>query len=637
MLLQPTGIIFTFTISMKLLGTFLCVTSVAFCCFSQTGPAGVGTSANNVFWLKADVGPSSTVNATPISYWNDQSGNGINVSQTVTAQQPSFATNVINGFPAIQFDNVNGAGLNDKMLGPDSPILDNTSGYTFFTVSRPQNFGDAHVIVSKRTTVSVDQSFMLFYYTSNKFHVDIQTTNDRYASNTVYSVNNNYLIDVVYDGTLPAASRSKTYNEQSLDITSSETSTLVPDNASPIIIGTTDASDPRPYGGYMSEVIIYRQALTDAPKIIVDNYLSAKYNIALSANDKYAGDNPANGNYDREVAGIGKENTGSNPSFSASISGGLTISSNSGLNNSDYALAGHASLANYQTTVDVGGMTGLANARWLRIWYIDVTNTGQNINADIEFDMSDGGVGNPALSIASNYVLLYRPGQSGNWTETATGSSIVGDRVIFSGYTLVDDGYYTIGTKNYLVSPLPITLLNFDAIKNDNKVDISWSTASEQNNDHFTVQRSKDAITFEDVTTIKGATNSSSIINYNETDYNPYNGLSYYRLKQTDLNGSVKYFNMVPVNYGFEQSKGINIFPNPSSGNININLSGLENQEAVIVVRDITGKEYFSKVLLSVTDNQVYAADLEGRLIPGTYIVIASSNNKVYSQKIIIK
>jgi hypothetical protein len=89
--------------------------------FSQTGPAGVGSSTNNVLWLKAGAGTSSTTNNTPISAWNDQSGNGINVTQTVSAQQPSFATNVINGMPAIQFDNVNGAGVNDKMLGPDSP------------------------------------------------------------------------------------------------------------------------------------------------------------------------------------------------------------------------------------------------------------------------------------------------------------------------------------------------------------------------------------------------------------------------------------------------------------------------------------------------------------------------------------
>src|SRR4051812_3052732 len=84
--------------------------------FAQTGPAGVSTSATNVFWIKADAGTSSTVNATAISSWNDASGNGMNMTQTVSVQQPSFVTNVMNGFPAIQFDNNGTAGQNDKMI-----------------------------------------------------------------------------------------------------------------------------------------------------------------------------------------------------------------------------------------------------------------------------------------------------------------------------------------------------------------------------------------------------------------------------------------------------------------------------------------------------------------------------------------
>ena len=143
---------------------------------AQTGPGGVGNSANNVLWLKADAGTSSSTNSTAISFWNDQSGNGLNVTQTVSAQQPSFATNILNGFPAIQFDNVNAANLNDKMLGPDSPLLDNTSGYSFFMVTRPQTVdNNARVIVSKRTTVAVDQSFMQFFFTGGTFYTDIQT------------------------------------------------------------------------------------------------------------------------------------------------------------------------------------------------------------------------------------------------------------------------------------------------------------------------------------------------------------------------------------------------------------------------------------------------------------------------------
>lgn len=166
---------------------------------SQTGPAGVGSATNNVLWLKADAGTSSIINNTPISVWNDQSGNGINVTQTISVQQPSFAVNIINGKPAIQFDNV--TTTNDKMIAPDSPILDNTSGYSFFNVIRPQFVDDnARTIVSKRTNISVDQSFMLFFFTGSRFYVDLQTTNDRFNTTRTYTANNNYILNALYNG-----------------------------------------------------------------------------------------------------------------------------------------------------------------------------------------------------------------------------------------------------------------------------------------------------------------------------------------------------------------------------------------------------------------------------------------------------
>ncbi len=94
--------------------------------------------------------------------------------------------------------------------------------------------------------------------------------------------------------------------------------------------------------------------------------------------------------------------------------------------------------------------------------------------------MSVGGVGAPSLSTAGNYVLLYRAGQAGNWTELVTANSIVGDRVIFTGYTLLNDEYYTIGTRNYLLSPLPVELVNFNAVKTGKELTITWATASEK-------------------------------------------------------------------------------------------------------------------------------------------------------------
>lgn len=607
--------------------------------WSQTGPAGVGTSNTNVLWLKANAGTTSTVNATAISTWSDQSGNGVHVSQSTAAQQPSFATNVLNGFPGIQFDNNSGNTLADRLHAVDNPILDNTPGYSFFNVVKMNQIGtDARAVVSKRTSIDTDEAFMLFFFSSNYFYIDIDGIGNRFNTGTAaYTTGTGYILDVFFDGTLAAANRSTVYEEEVLRKTASETSTLVPDKTSPLNIACTHSADGRPFGGYISEVILYTVAVVPAQRIIVNNYLSAKYDIAITANDKYAGDNAGNGNYDYEVAGVGKESTGSNPSFSASVCGGLGISTTgTGFDNTDYILAGHASFTNTQIFTDIGGMTGTNNSRWARIWYIDITNTSTSINTNIEFDMSDGGIGNVLAAPASNYVLLYRAGTSGNWTELTTASAIVGDRVQFNGYNLVNDGYYTIGSKNHLMSPLPIELLSFDAIKNSSKVDITWQTASEKHNDYFTVERSKDGINFEAIAIVKGSSNSNFIINYGETDFAPINGISYYRLKQTDQNGNFTYSRAVSVNYHFTTTE-LKVFPNPNNGDFEINLVGFENKEVLIVVKDVAGKEYFSKVVLTQKEDELIAVDKAGNLPPGVYLVTASSINMLYSKRIIVR
>ena len=523
------------------------------------------------------------------------------------------------------------------MIGPDSPLLDNTSGYTFFYVTRPVTLGDARVIVSKRTGVAVDQSFMLFYYTSNRLNIDIQTNNDRYVSNTTFSVNTNYIGCLVYDGTNATAGlRTTLYDGETFDRNATETSTIVPDNNSPLLIGTTDATDPRPFGGYIAEVVMYRTSLGNAQRIIVNNYLSAKYNIVLTTNDRYAGDDGSNGDYDREVAGLGQESTGSSPSFSASVSGGITISANSGLDNGDYILAGHALATNTTITTDVGGMTGSNRARWQRIWFVDVTNTSANINVNVEFDMSDGGMGTFTLGVLSNYVLLYRAAQTGNWTELATASSISGDRIIFNSLNVTADGYYTLGTRNFHASPLPIQLLTFTAKENGTYVDFSWSTASERNNDFFTLEKSQNGEIFEAFLSIKGAGNSTTLLNYKSRDENPYSGITYYRLKQTDYDKKNSYSDIVFVDIA-SQTERFTVFPNPNNGNFKIGLPYFLNTEIFVTLQSDNGKIIFSNLKIFKDKDGFYTVNNQSDLARGNYILTVTFGHEEFRRKIIIK
>src|SRR5690606_3972023 len=131
-------------------------------------------------------------------------------------------------------------------------------------------------------------------------------------------------------------------------------------------------------------------------------------------------------------------------------------------------------------TSDIAGITGPNVSRWQRIWYLDITHTGAPTIVDIRFDMSDGGMGGADLGFLSNYVLVYRPGQTGAWTEVATADAIAGDQIVFSNQSMTLDGYYTLATKDYSVSPLPVELLFFDAALTDKRqVELNWKTATE--------------------------------------------------------------------------------------------------------------------------------------------------------------
>ncbi|MEO8761419.1 MAG: T9SS type A sorting domain-containing protein, partial [Bacteroidia bacterium] len=190
------------------------------------------------------------------------------------------------------------------------------------------------------------------------------------------------------------------------------------------------------------------------------------------------------------------------------------------------------------------------------------------------------------------------------------------------------------------VSPLPIELLNFDAVYNESTstVNINWATSTETNNNFFTVERSVDGQNFLEISTItsKGNNgNSIATLSYQTTDRHPLYGTSYYRLKQTDFNGNYKYFKVVSVNYSAHQS--ILIYPNPVNNNTNltVNVIGHKNEEVVFILKDIMGREFLSKTIFPEQDNQFFTFDELRYLSQGSYIATILSSGKTYQYKIV--
>lgn len=147
---------------------------------------------------------------------------------------------------------------------------------------------------------------------------------------------------------------------------------------------------------------------------------------------------------------------------------------------------------------------------------------------------------------------------------------------------------------NFNAGVLPIELISFDATSNQNQVDLSWATASEKNNDFFTIERTVDGINFEEIGKVAGQGNSSTKNSYEFTDFRPRSGVSYYRLKQTDFNGDSETFEVKSVNI----QKGelvSSVYPNPAILNRTTVFIEHTNSIVTLNVRNLLGQLVFTK------------------------------------------
>lgn len=200
-----------------------------------------------------------------------------------------------------------------------------------------------------------------------------------------------------------------------------------------------------------------------------------------------------------------------------------------------------------------------------------------------------------------------------------------------TSFSQIGNGGFKINENG---DPMPNVLLNFDAIFDNTKVELTWSSDTENNNNFFTIEKSKDATNFEEVTSFKGFGNHSNIMSYFDVDYTPYEGISFYRLKQTDAKGKVLSSRLVSINNKISTNNlSMNqsaVYDNPAS------LMGSENKEVLVVLRNDKGEESYSKVVIDETYH-VLSSDATTKLDNGTYTVVASSDNRLYSQKLVVR
>jgi 6-phosphogluconolactonase (cycloisomerase 2 family) len=212
-----------------------------------------------------------------------------------------------------------------------------------------------------------------------------------------------------------------------------------------------------------------------------------------------------------------------------------------------------------------------------------------------------------------------------------------GDENVYIGSSTDD----AISTFDFSAAPLPIELVNFEVEPMDETAIISWTTATEIDNDYFVIERSEDGYTFEPVETVLGAGNSNATLSYKLVDEQPLKGTSYYRLKQVDFDGHYTYSDLRDFYFTEEESEcELTVFPQPCSDQCNINIGscGVQNDAPYQVsIYNMQGEQVFSKQG-SVTKDQTFTKSVStNNLTSGMYVLVVSLSDKNYATKLMVR
>lgn len=538
------------------------------------GPGGVGTITGDSqlkLWFRVDKGVNLT--GTSVDGWTNSAGvPALDVSETTT-ERPTQVPNAVNGFPEISFSGTNR--LRTGLTLTSSNFVNNQA--SSFTVNRADN------------TTQTSSVYLTDPLEANRFSNHLP-----WAASVYFDIGP----CCNFDGRLeiPGLTGLTNYSIWSFDANPSTGKQLYRNGTSvqsrPNSQSFTNHANYRfNIGGHISgsqgfqgdvtEVIIFNARINQAERIIIENYLSAKYAIGMSANDVYTQDNAGNGNFDYDVAGIGRAADGSSHKDSQGTSI-VRIWNPADLDNSEYLLWGHNNATLTTTTLAAGDVDGtIIKERLTRIWRVGETGDVGTINLSFETDQFS------TTFIGSNLRLLIDRDGDGfqdNDVTPVTGT-FSNNTVIFSGINFQSGDRFTLGNTSS-TQILPITLVSFTADARDADVLVKWKTASEINNDHFEVYRSQDTEHWEVVGNRTGAGTTNNENTYDLVDNLPLAGRSYYRLKQVDLDGKYSFSGIAQVEFVYDNSS---VWPNPSSGVFNLSAS-----DSYVEVWDIRGQKILS-------------------------------------------
>lgn len=254
-------------------------------------------------------------------------------------------------------------------------------------------------------------------------------------------------------------------------------------------------------------------------------------------------------------------------------------------------------------------------------WMLDRTTGSSNVPVTLSWDTRSCGVTAPADLRVARW-------DGTQWTDQGnggtTGSTAAG--TIVSSAPVTGFGPFTLASST-LTNPLPVELLTFSAHCEEEAVVLRWTTASEHNNDFFTIENSSDAQNWQPAATIGGSGSTNVLTNYSWTDPSNPGRDMYYRLSQTDYNGERTIHDPVYLQNCSEAAGKLSIFPNPAKSAVNILT---EEKIRQISVMDPAGKS------VAIPIGYQYKQLDFGNVPNGVYFIRITTLKETFIEKVVI-
>ncbi len=311
------------------------------------------------------------------------------------------------------------------------------------------------------------------------------------------------------------------------------------------------------------------------------------------------------------------------------------------------------------TTVNVEPTSLFHNGQpFVRRWYQITPANNIGVNALVKLYINQSDFDNYNTVVTAPYLFMPTSGNNADPNianiritknaDPGLGNSpvVVPTTVFWNGnfwelsFTATGFSQFRVHSANNGNVPLPVALNSFSGRKVEATNLLEWSTSTEQNSAYFNLQYSTDGANFNTLSKVNSKSNngnSTELLSYEYAHTNPALGHNYYRLQQADLDGHLNLTSEVVDLMRSTSGSTLNVYPNPTSDLLNIDLYSTNPSSITLKLLDISGRKVkeikvktdagMNKLILSMSD-----------VIKGMYTLqVYEGKNLSFTQKVIRK